>query len=257
MDTGNATQELINHREQWNRKPVLRDIYYEYFSLIREASIEGRTLEVGGGSGNFKARFPEIISLDVVPLPWLDIIADAQILPIRDGSIANIVMVDVLHHVEHPSTFFTEVERVLQPGGRMIFIEPAITPVSRVFLTLFHPEPIDLRINPLEEHPRDPAREPFDANQAIPTLLFGRYRDRFEKRFPNLKIKKIQYLDIFTYPLSGGFRAWSLVPHRCLCLIRRVERLLLPAFGPMMAFRYYGIIEKTGKRAGKEKTDGS
>jgi len=257
MDTGNARQELINHREQWNRKPVLRHIYYEYFSLIREACIEGRTLEVGGGSGNFKALFPEIISLDIVPLQWLDILADAQILPIKDGSIANIVMIDVLHHVEHPSKFFTEVERVLQPGGRIIFIEPAITPVSRFFLALFHPEPIDFGINPLEELPCDPAREPFDANQAIPTLLFGRYRHSFEKRFPNLKIKKIQYLDIFTYPLSGGFRAWCLVPHRCLRIIRRIERFLLPAFGPIMAFRYYGIIEKTGKRAGKEKTDGS
>jgi len=257
MDTGNARLELINHREQWNRKPVLRHIYYEYFSLIREACTEGRTLEVGGGSGNFKALFPEIISLDIVPLPWLDIVADAQILPIKDGSIANIVMIDVLHHFEHPSKFFTEVERVLQPGGRIIFIEPAITPVSRVVLALFHPEPIDLRINPLDELPCDPTREPFDANQAIPTLLFGRYRHSFEKRFPNLKIKKIQYLDIFSYPLSGGFRAWCLVPHNCLRHIRRMERFLLPAFGPVMAFRYYGIIEKTGKRAGMEKTDGS
>ena len=166
-------------------------------------------------------------------------------------------MVDVLHHFECPTVFFTEVERVLQPNGRLIFIEPAITPVSRIFLTLFHPEPTDMNINPLEELPCNPAREPFDANQAIPTLLFGKYRNYFESCFPNLKIKKIQYLDIFTYPLSGGFRAWCLVPRRSLRTLLRLERFLIPAFGPVMAFRYYGIIEKTGKRARKEKNDGS
>lgn len=244
MKTTNAEKALQEHRKIWFEKPVLRDIYLNYFEMIRNASVDGPILEIGGGSGNFKEFLPESISLDVVPLPWLDIIAYAQMLPFKKESVGNIVMVDVLHHIENPSGFFKEAERILKHGGRIILIEPAITPVSWIFLHLFHLEPIDMRADPLSEPDADPAREPFDANQAIPTLLFGRYRMHFIRKFPDLSIISLKYLDLFVYPLSGGFRPWCLIPHRHIQGLLGIERNILPVLGPLMAFRFFCVIEK-------------
>jgi SAM-dependent methyltransferase len=244
MEATNTRLFLNEHRKIWQQKPVLREIYREYFDLIRDACIPGPILEIGGGSGNFKDFAPESISMDIIPLPWLDVVADAQQLPFQDGSISNIVMVDVLHHIESLLAFLRETDRVLGPGGRLIFIEPVITPISRIFLNLFHPEPIDMRQNPLDERAANPARKPFDANQAIPTLLVGRYRTNFAKGFPRLKFVKVKYLNIITYPLSGGFRPWCLIPQWCLPYLLWIEKRIVPVVGHLMAFRLYCVIEK-------------
>lgn len=244
MKTTSAEKALQEHRKIWCKKPVLREIYLNYFEMIRNALVDGQILEIGGGSGNFKDFLPNSISLDVVRLPWLDMIAYAQMLPIKKESVGNIVMVDVLHHLENPSGFFKEAGRILKPGGRIILIEPAITPVSWIFLHLFHPEPIDMRDNPFDEPDVDPAREPFDANQAIPTLLFSRYQTEFIRKFPDLSIISLHYLDLFAYPLSGGFRTWCLLPHRCVQGLLGIERNILPVLGPLMAFRFFCVIEK-------------
>jgi SAM-dependent methyltransferase len=245
MSATDTSAFLKEHREIWQKKPVLREIYQNYFTLIRRACISGITLELGGGSGNFKDFVPETISVDIVLLPWLDAVADAQKLPFRDQSIANIVMLDVLHHIEFPSAFFREADRILQPGGRLIFIEPAITPFSRIFLHFFHPEPIDMRVNPFNESTADPERHPFDANQAIPTLLIGRYRTLFSREFPQLKIVRIEYLDIIAYPLSGGFRPWCLLPQPFLPYLLWIERHIISIAGFLVASRLYCIIEKS------------
>jgi len=244
MKPTNAKKALQEHRKIWFGKPVLRDIYCNYFEMIKNASVEGPILEIGGGSGNFKEFLPESISIDIVSLPWLDIIAQAQMLPFKNESIGNIVLVDVLHHIENPSSFFKEAGRILKPDGRIILIEPAITPVSWIVLHLFHPEPIDMREDPFSEMEVDPSREPFDANQAIPTLLFGRYRKGFLRKFPDLSIISLQYLDLFVYPLSGGFRPWCLIPHRYIQGLLGIERNILPVLGPLMAFRFFCVIKK-------------
>ena len=40
------------------------------------------------------------------------------------GSLANIVLFDTLHHLENVRYFLDEALRVLQSGGRVIFMDP-------------------------------------------------------------------------------------------------------------------------------------
>jgi len=235
---------LWEHRLIWEKKPVLRAIYSDYYRRIVAECRHGLTLEIGGGTGNLKAFIPNVISTDIVPEPWLDAAADAQFLPFRDGSLNNIVAVDVLHHIEYPIRFLREAERVLQPGGRLILVEPAITPVSWVFFRLFHPEPVIMGEDPLREGQRDPNRKPFDANQAIPTLLFGRYRERMAALVPSLSLAQFERMSLFAYPLSGGFRPWRLIPQSIVELMLGFERRLAPMLGSLMAFRLFAVLEK-------------
>lgn len=236
---------LAEHRTIWETKPVLRAIYSNYYRKIVSWCREGKSLEIGGGSGNLKEFATDVISTDIAETPWLDAVADAQTLPFPDAAFANIVMVDVLHHIEQPRLFLAEAERVLQPGGRLIMVEPAITLLSGPFYRLFHPEPVDMSADPLAEITPDPARRPFDSNQAIPTLLCGRDRERMARGFPALTLIKIEKFDFLAYPLSGGFRRWSLFPAWAVPGVLKLESLFLPLIGRWVAFRMLVVFEKT------------
>jgi SAM-dependent methyltransferase len=219
-------------------------IYQAYYQEIILRCRPGRTLEIGGGSGNLKNFLPAVITTDVLSAPWLDAVADVQRLPFVEDSFDNIVLFDVLHHLERPRMFFDEAVRVLRPSGRIVMIEPAITPLSGLFYRAFHPEPVIMSSDPLLDGPLDPCRGAFDANQAIPTLLFGRHKARFAVEFPELRLIESGRLGLFTYPLSGGFRGWSLLPTSLVQPLVRIERWLEPILGRFMAFRMIVVIER-------------
>jgi SAM-dependent methyltransferase len=122
------------------------------------------------------------------------------------GCAANIVMVDVLHHLEFPVVFFREAARVLRPGGRVLMVEPAITWGSSLFYRLFHHEPVRTSADVLGDGSPDPGRDPYESNQAIPTPLAPRDRDRFHRLFPTLRMASVQWFSLAAYPLSGGFQ---------------------------------------------------
>ena len=171
-------------------------------------------------------------------------VADAQELPFETSSFDNIVMFDVLHHLERPLMFLKEASRVLRPGGRIVVCEPAITPISRVFYKLFHPEPFDMSADLLTEESLSSPDDPWDSNQAVPTLLFGRQRTRIEGCMPELAIRSARRFAFIAYPLSGGFRPWSMISASLVGPVLMLERFLEPLLGPLMAFRLLGVIEK-------------
>ena len=86
------------------------------------------------------------------------------------------LLVDVLHHIEIRVRFLAEVARVLLPGGRITFIEPAITPLSWPVYPFCHDEPVVMSADPLVGKEPDPEKEPFLSNQVIPTLLLTQSR---------------------------------------------------------------------------------
>jgi SAM-dependent methyltransferase len=237
----NPTRE---HRSVWQTKPVLKHIYGDYYRRILDNCVPGRILEIGGGSGNFKALHREVVSIDVQNLPWLDAVADAHHLPFSDGSMANVVMVDVLHHLAQPPVFLRECIRVLAPGGRLVIVEPAITPISSLVYTHLHPEPVDMSQNPLQEGLALSTDEPFSSNQAIPTLLFERHRADLESQFPRLRVVRVERFSPFSYLLSGGFRPWSLLPARIAPAVLRLESAIEPLVSGVVAFRLMAVVER-------------
>lgn len=236
--------ELERYRAIWRRKPALRAIYDDIYRRMDKYRRPGRTLEIGGGSGNLKERVPNTVSTDILFAPWLDAVCDAQRLPFDSGSFANIVFVDVLHHVERPLLFLREAERVLAPGGRVICCEPAITPLSGIAYRLFHEEPVDMRADPLAEGPITPGRDPYESNQAIPTLLTGKYRAALSRRLPGLRLIAADRFAFAAYVLSGGFRAWSLLPLFATPALLRFEWAVRRLVGPLAAFRLLAVYEK-------------
>lgn len=231
------------HRTIWQNKPVLRAIYEEWYKEIARWMSPGLTVELGGGIGNLKRFAPQVISTDVVTLPWLDAVADGQAIPFKRGSLSNIVMVDVLHHVEQVRKLFDEAVRVLRPGGRIIILDPYMSWLSWPIYTFLHREPVDMRADPLTVQPSNPNRRPFDANQAVATILFDRAFPDFQRRYPGLTRIVQRRLACLAYPLSGGFGQPSLYPEwmlrPLLALDRSLERL-----SSLLAFRVLIVLQK-------------
>ena len=239
-----ATEKLREYRDIWQAKPVLRAVYADCYRRIVEQCVPGPTLEVGGGTGNLKAYRSHIVASDVQFAPWLDVVADAQRLPFATGAFANIVLFDVLHHLERPRLFLMEAARVLTPGGRVVLVEPAITPLSYPFYRFLHPESVRLRDDPLADGALSPGRDPYDANQAIPTLLFGRCRARLEALLGG-RLVRLDHFGLFAYPLSGGFRSWSLLPVSLVGPLLRLEAAIAPLVGRLGAC----AAEKSARRS--------
>jgi len=229
----------------WKKKPVLKYIYTNIYKRILPYCNEGTTLEVGGGIGNLKNFMIDVISSDIVFRNNLDIVADAQHLPFSNNIFANIVLFDVLHHIENPKLFLNEAYRTLKIGGRIIMVEPGITPFSLIFYKLFHIEPVIINVNPFDIVKPDSKRVPFDANQAIPTIIFKYKIREFYKHFPNFKILNSNFISLFVYPLSGGFKKWSLIPIKYVHTLLYFDTILEKYFGFLFGFRLLIIIEKT------------
>jgi hypothetical protein len=126
----------------------------------------------------------------------------------------------------------------------LIACEPAITPVSGIFYRLMHPEPVDMSANPLSDGPITAGRDPFESNQAIPTLLVGRYHDALKQAVPGLDLASVDRMSFLAYPLCGGFQHWSLLPLALANPLLALEWKLRRLLGRLAAFRLLVVYEK-------------
>jgi SAM-dependent methyltransferase len=206
-------------------KRFLRQIYEEWYEEIDAAlvGIQPPILELGSGGGFFRDGRHGVLASDVLPVHGLDLAADAGRLPFRDAALGAIVMVNVLHHLPDPSAFFGDAARAVRPGGRLVLIEPWVTPWSRFVYRRLHHEPFDMHAGAWSI----PSAGPLSgANSAMPWIIFARDRARFEAEFPAWKIVSIDAGMPFRYLLSGGVSLRSLAPAGTYRFWRWVERRL-------------------------------
>lgn len=252
--------DVLDARVQaWRTRPLLRRIYHGFFAdMLSHCALTpgrmgparyGRVVEIGGGSGNFREFFPAAIVTDFVPTRHVHLAADAMRLPFAAGSIDNLVMQDVLHHLPHPLRFLSEAQRVLRPGGRCVMTEPYISPVSRLGFALTHPEPVRMRVplvgtGPHDDPPGFTETGPWASNQAIPTLLFRRDLSRVLARLPDMTLVCRRLHSMLVYPLSGGFSGPQLIPTWLVNPALALEAFLQP-LAPLLAFRMTVVLERT------------
>jgi SAM-dependent methyltransferase len=91
-------------------------------------------LDVGAGNDR---RHPRFVNVDTLGYPEVDVVADAEELPFREGSVAGLLSIATLEHVRRSERMIAEAHRVLRGGGRLFLAVP--------FLQPFHAAPHDYR----------------------------------------------------------------------------------------------------------------
>lgn len=239
----NTLTHLDEQRVVWERKPLIRELYGHYHELLLQHCCTGDVVEIGAGCGNLKASHPHVRSIDIVNSEWVDIVANAEQLPFSANSVDNLVMLDVLHHVRHPMRFFKDAARVLRSGGRIVLLEPGISPLSHFFYHALHPEPVNMHADLFTDSAQS-GDYPFDSNQAIPTLLFEKHAQRFLRECPEYKLTHTAWLGAVSYPLSGGFRSWQLLGSRSMRWCLALERNAPTWLCALLSFRLLTVLER-------------
>jgi SAM-dependent methyltransferase len=86
---------------------------------------DGIKLFIGGAGSSVPGSY---LSVDLVPFPGVNVVADIHTLPFADNSVAAIECDAVLEHVHHPSLAVAECRRVLQAGGFLHIVVPFCHP---------------------------------------------------------------------------------------------------------------------------------
>lgn len=215
-----APSTTLQHRNIILRKKFLKKLYVEWYTSILNHTAglpSGKIVEIGSGGGFLKELNPEIITSDILPFPHCDLTFGGEQMPFENNELSAILMIDVLHHIPNCRSFFKEAQRVLKPGGKIIMIEPANTPFSRLIFQNFHHENFDTKTRNWDFPTSGPLS---GANGALPWIIFTRDYTDFQKEFPYLTREKIILHTPFAYLASGGltfktpFAGWMFKPFR-------------------------------------------
>src|SRR5688500_1052123 len=138
---------IEKNQEYWNRKPILRILYGDFYRLIAaklSSLADSKIVELGSGLGNIHEFIPNCLRTDLFPNPWIDQVENAYQLSFADASVSDLIMTDVFHHLKYPGTALQEFHRVLRRGGRVIMLEPAVSLLGLIVYGAMHSEPIAL-----------------------------------------------------------------------------------------------------------------
>jgi SAM-dependent methyltransferase len=212
------------HREIIRQKPLLRDVYDEwYVALGAQIGSARPVLEIGSGAGYLADYLPGLLTSDVRATPATRVVLDAHHLPFRDATLSAITMTNVVHHLSEVDVFLQEAARAVRPGGVLAAIEPWVTPWSTWVYGHLHHEPFD----PGAPDWRFAAGGPLSAaNGALPWILFARDRERFEREHPEWRVELVRPGWPLRYLLSGGVSLRTLVPNAARGALRRLDRRL-------------------------------
>lgn len=225
-------------------KKVLLNWYRKIYDYMKENIFpHAVTVEIGSGSSLLFEHIPGLVKSNVIPIQDNDLVFSAYQMPFEDGSVGNLILINVLHHLGDPYAFFEEAERVLVPGGRILISDPYLSLLSYPVWKFLHPEPCDRsRLGFSVAGEPNPLT---DANSANATLLFASREKPFEQRCRSLFLKEVKLHSKFQYWLAGGYNFPSLVPASWVPAVDFLELLFSPLDKWMASFMF-AVIEKKG-----------
>lgn len=238
---------MVRHREILSRKPMLRAVFAQFHHLFRALdqkylSGNGQQIELGAGVAPMRDSYPEVFATDVVAGPDIDFELNAQAMALEDASVRVFYAQNCFHHFPEPELFFAELERVLEPGGGTILLEPYYGWFSSfLYPRMFSTEGFDKSHGSWKVDASGPMN---GANQALSYIVFVRDRHEFETKFPALEIvAQHRVPNYLKYLLSGGLNFRSLLPNFMSPLVELLQFILRP-FDRWLCLHHIIVLRK-------------
>ena len=220
-------KELEKNRVAWNRKSLLRAVYYNFYRRIATKLVSGKgvnTLELGSGVGAVKEVIPCCMTSELFSVEGIDRVENAYALNFEKESLDNIILFDVFHHLQFVGNVLDEFKRVLKPKGRVVLFEPDMSLAGRLVYGLFHPEPLGLRCAMSWHAPSDfdPRKTTYYAAQGNAWRLFVRQEWK-EKWAVDWNLVGVERLSAFAYWGTGGFSGSQRYPDQWLVGVQKLD----------------------------------
>ena len=229
-------QATILHGNIIKKKGFLYKLFLEHYGIFKENIKDvpdGLKIELGSGGGFLKDVINDVITSDILELPDVDKVIFAEKIPYPDESVAAFFLLGTLHHIKKVDRFFSEVNRCLKPGAKIIMIEPTNTLISRFFFKYIHHEQFDEKKDNWKVNGEGRLT---DANLAMPWIIFIRDREKFLTKYPDLEILQINKHTPFRWFLSGGLSYRQFVPSASFGFFTNIEKLLSPFHNRLGSF---------------------
>ncbi len=107
-------------------------------TFVSQLPAEAKILDVGAGHGDFADIFEgrKYYSLDIVPYPEVDLVADlGEVNPFKNSTFDVVVLMNVLEHVYESRNLLRSITRIVAAGGSVVITVP--------FLLKVHQAPFD------------------------------------------------------------------------------------------------------------------
>lgn len=243
----NLHNELIDKNHKlWKQKPLLRTVYKDLYQIMDcyRSRLRGKTVELGSGLGSITDVIPDCIRTDLFPYPWIDQVENAYQLSFENDSLANLIMVDVFHHLRYPGMALKEFQRVLCNGGRVIMMEPGLGLLGHIVYGVFHIEPVGWKTEITWTAPEGWQSHDMDyyAAQGNATRIF--VRKQFADKLTEWKIIEVKQIAALAYAASGGYSGPQLYPIVLYPFVKFMERIL-QFFPSLFATRLLIVLEKS------------
>jgi putative flippase GtrA/SAM-dependent methyltransferase len=226
---------LLKHRYKW---------------MNRFIGSDDLGVEVGCGTGISREfiHSKRFYLSDVSDYDWLDYKhVDAMNTPFENGSFDFVVSSNMIHHVAQPLLFFSEMERILKPGGRLIIQEVNASLAMRIALRLMRHEGYSYEPNVFDRDQicNDPA-DPWSANCAIPNLLFDDH-EQFERHVPAFKMVHASFREFACMFNCGGVIAKTTcirLPKWMVYVMYGIDTVLTAVAPGLFAMQRQIVLEK-------------
>jgi SAM-dependent methyltransferase len=234
------------NRKIYQNKKLIKIIYNNYYEIIKKniyISNNKKILELGSGGGNIKKIIPKCITSDQFKNDNIDRIENIYKINFKKNSISNIILIDVFHHLQFPSSALKEIHRVLIKNGRIIMIEPAMGLIPRIIYKIFHYEPngFNLKINWDLIPKKIPSSNQYFAAQSLPWRAFFLKEFNLKSKY---KIKLIKPFCDFAFLLSGGYSYKALYPKFLYSFFKLIDKILTNISVKIFSARMLIVLEK-------------
>jgi len=240
--------DLCKQRENILSSSGLRSYFSFLYEIVnQELETFDSILEVGAGAaiGNiFVSR--NIVRTDILPFNEFNVLGDCAMerLPFKDSSFDAILAFDSIHHSEQPSKAIIELLRVIRKGGKIILVEPFVSPLSYLAYKIFHHEDtswdfkeqgsIELSLRNLN---------PETGDQGVSRFIINQLSNWRITNFPKLTVTTT-YLSPLSFFATGGVSRPLNTPKIFVNSLIQVEKLIPNFIVKFLASRVILTITK-------------